>query len=461
MSIDFQHAQYQKRAPQWIKIDNVCDGENVEQYLVKLNPLDTSADNRKRNEQYAERAVFYAIAGQTVAGMVGSIFRKWPTIQAPPELQYVETNTDGAGVSIYQQSQSVCSDVLRKGRAGLLVSFPVTEGQVSRADILSGRVTATTHHIRPEQIINWRAVRDGARVRLALVVIAEQAETIADDGYTVETEVVLRELYLDADGVYQERKWRKIKDKWQAVEFATPTDASGNTWDEIPFTFVGSMNNDSDCDQPPSLGIVNLNVGHYRNSADYEDSVYFAGQPQPWMSGVTVDHLTEMKNAGMYIGGRHLIPVPPGETFGFAQAAGNPMVRQAMLDKLDMMIALGARIMQPGSATKTATQAAGEIESQTSILSLVASNVSEAYTQALVWCARFVGASQDGIEYTLNQEFISTITDPQELQQIVSGFIQGAVPMADYVLYMKRRGLFDDAKPVEEYADDLSRPALE
>jgi len=321
---------------------------------------------------------------------------------------------------------------------------------------MSGRVAATIHAIMPEQIINWRTIRDGSQTKLSLVVIAESDETPAADGYTVDTVNVLRELAL-VGGVYTERMHRKIDGRWVAGEAYSPTDATGSTWDTIPFTFVGAINNDTNADMPPSLGLVNINVGHYRNSADFEDSVYFCGQAQPWMSGVTVDHLKALKDAGVYVGGRNLLAVPDGGKFAFAQAGENPAVRQAMLDKLDMMIALGARLMTPGSATKTATQAASDVEAQTSIISLVASNVSEAYTQAIVWCCLFVGADSSAVEYTISSDFADISTDPQVLQQMVAGFLQGAVPLADYVTYMKRRGLFDDEKPIDDYADGLSR----
>ncbi len=49
-------------------------------------------------------------------------------------------------------------------------------------------------------------------------------------------------------------------------------------WDEIPFTFVGAQNNDPTIDDSPLAALVEINHGHYRNSADYEDSVWFCGR---------------------------------------------------------------------------------------------------------------------------------------------------------------------------------------
>jgi len=60
-----------------------------------------------------------------------------------------------------------------------------------------------------------------------------------------------------------------------------------------------------------------------------------------------------------------------------------------MNDKVDLIIGLGGMFIVPGSAVKTATQSAGEQKVQHSVLSLISSNVSEAYTQALKYVARY------------------------------------------------------------------------
>lgn len=455
MPIDSQHPSYKEKLPIWKKIEDITRKKNVEGYLVYLNPQDKSDENKARNRQYQERAIFYAISGQTTQGMVGSIFRKWPDSNMPDQLKYLQSNADGAGVSIYQQSQGLCDDVTRKGRGGLLVSFPQTEGQVSQSDMVEGRVVATVHRFEPEQIINWRTTRDGSRVKMSLVVIQETTEEPEDsDPYYAESVDVIRELYLE-DGVYWERLWREGDNGWEITAQYMPLDYQGNPWQEIPFIFVGSENNDPSPDLPPMSGIVDLNIGHYRNSADFEDSVWFCGQAQPWMSGISQDHVDLLHKNNMYVGSRNMIGVPEGEQFGFAQAKENPLVKQAMDDKVQMMIALGARMMQVGSATKTASQVMGEREAQTSLLALVASNISEAYTQCLQWVGKYMGVEDPDMHYTLNQDFLAVTADAQMAQTVMKGFLEGTVPLPDYVRWMKRAELFDDERTVDNYADLL------
>lgn len=81
-----------------------------------------------------------------------------------------------------------------------------------------------------------------------------------------------------------------------------PKPKGKDSWDEIPFTFVGAQNNDPTIDDSPLAALVEINHGHFRNSADYEDSVWFCGQVQPYMTGLDEgwrDHL-EKKGVKIY-----------------------------------------------------------------------------------------------------------------------------------------------------------------
>lgn len=465
-TIQAQHPLYAKNIARWEEIEDVTSFENVERFLIELNPQDASEDNKVRNLQYRQRAVFYAIAAQTVQGMVGSMFRKWPTINIPESLEYLKKNADGGGKSIYQSSQRVAGDVLRKGRAGIHVSFPPVDGTVSRADMQSGRMAATIHRYTPEQIINWKTEQDGAQNRLILVVVAELDDVSGND-YAHEPETIYREMVLDYQRdeqgnpasirreIYRERIWRKTESGYQISEEYTPTDSTGSTWDEIPFVFVGSEDNDPEPDFAPMLPITKLNIGHYRNSADLEDSSFFAGQPQPWMSGITADYLDMMKENKMYVGSRNLIGVPEGQQFAFAQASPNTLARQLMIDKVEAMIQLGARLLTVGSATKTATQAEIEGEASTSVMAMVAGNVADAYTLALKWVCRYMGVPDTDVSYEIDTEFVALKATPQEIQQIVAGFIQGAIPMGDYIRYMRKQEVFADDVSDDDYMELL------
>ena len=85
MSIDFQHPLYKKCEDKWQLVDDICDAENLEDHLVKLNPTDNSTAAKERRDQFFKRSVFYAVAGYTSRGLVGKAFQKAPKCEAPPD----------------------------------------------------------------------------------------------------------------------------------------------------------------------------------------------------------------------------------------------------------------------------------------------------------------------------------------------------------------------------------------
>lgn len=460
MAVDFQRPDYASALPIWREIDDLIFGRNLDRFLREFTapdnaPPPTRERARKRTKEYREGAVFYGIAGYTFRGMVGAMFRKDPRFQRPAALDYLERNADGAGNSIYQQAQSLAGDVVSKARAGLFVAFPPTDGGVSRADLAAGRAFATLHAISPEQIINWRVQTIGGETRLALVVFTFSEDEVAPDGFASEPVTKYRHLALE-DGRYVDRVWRETqRGAWEIERETAPTDGSGAAWREIPFIFVGSENNDPSIDPAPMLDICRVNKGHYRNSAELEDSIAIAGQAQPWASGVDDAWMRDMQEQGFQVGSRVLLPLPEGGQFAFASADPNPIVRQAMLDKVDQMIGLGARFIQPGSAAKTATQAESESEIQHSVLSLIAANVSEAYTAALAWAARYMAATGD-VTFEVNRDFGADGANPQELTSLVASWVQGAIPASDMWAWMQSRGLISPDKTIDDIANEIA-----
>lgn len=126
--ITWVRPEHRAASAAWRKYRDFCKGAEAvkaagNKYLPYLDPTDKSTRNRKRNEDYLSRAVFYAIAGNTKIGMLGMAYRKDPTFNGPEKLKYLLDNADGAGTSIYQQSQLVAENVLEVAREGIYVDY--------------------------------------------------------------------------------------------------------------------------------------------------------------------------------------------------------------------------------------------------------------------------------------------------------------------------------------------------
>ncbi|MES2563750.1 MAG: DUF4055 domain-containing protein, partial [Pseudomonadota bacterium] len=444
---------------------DVCHGDQAlrnDEYLPKLNKSDTSDGNVERNIAYRMRAVLLSATGFTLAGMLGLAFRRDPTFELPSALEYVLEDVDGAAVNIYQQSQATLRAVIQIGRHGLYVDF---SSELKRP-IIKGYYA--------EDVINWRYSLIGGKTVLTLLVLHEKAEIVT--GYATEIVDQWRELAIE-NGVCICRIWRKNKDG--KLEIVPIEDAkgvmqpeitlrsSGAELDFIPFAFAGSQNNDAHIDEVPLYGLAQVNIAHFRNSADYEDSVFFVGQAQPWISGLDNEWRDFLQaSPGLYVGSRSTVLLPEKGAYGFAQPLPNTLVKEAMDQKEAQMVALGARLINKDQqSSKTATQAEGEREASTSILATCCANVSDAYRLALTWCARYLDLNE-APQYKINQDFASVSNDPAMITALVTAWQQGIIGKADARAFLRRQGTVATERTDEDIdadllADPFIDPALE
>lgn len=458
-TVDYTRREYDAARSRWRLVRDVCKGSEAikycgDEYLPRPNAQDDSEQNKARFESYLARAVFYNATGRTKNSLVGAVFRTWPTLNVPAALEYVATDIDGQGVSVYQQSQSVIGHLLETGRHGLLVDYPSVEaGTVSMADRAARGIRATVTSYVAEAIINWRTRLVGGQHLLSLVVLHETYDTDTDDGFGMETKDQYRVLKLDEAGLYVQELWRN-EGGWAPVEVKQPTDGRGARWSVIPFQFLGSENNDSRIDDSPLYDMAEINIGHYRNSADYEDAAFLLGQPQLVMAGVDEHWYRMLQDEGIYFGSRAPIPLPVNASATLLQTAPNTMIKEAMDAKEDQMVALGARLIERGSATKTATQASADSAAEHSVLSLLVSNVSEGYSQVLQWIGLFENATGEAI-YKLNQDFTQITLDATILTGLFNAVQGGQLPQADFWQYLRDRGVIDPEKTDEQIRDEL------
>ncbi|NLA68309.1 MAG: DUF4055 domain-containing protein [Gammaproteobacteria bacterium] len=455
MSVDFVRPEVRAKQAAWKLVrDAVAGSEAVKggDYIIPVNPHDESDENRLRNEQRVKRAYYFNATGRTLPTMVGIAFGKWPEVKLPG-LDYLLRDADGSGVGLVNQAQAVVSDVLQTGRAGLLVDYP-SGGRgltVAQAEMAGFRPTVQLYPA--EQIINWRSEKVGARNVLTLVVLREGYEDWGE--FTLETRTQYRVLRL-IRGRYVQQVYREnpTTGTWEPYQTFAPTDGRSQPFREIPFTFVGATNNDASPDQPPLYDLADLNIAHLRNSADHEESLFFAGQAQVWLTGehINEEQIALMQKEGMYVGSRSIGIAPGGVTMLQAQPVS--ALSEEMKHKVELMAQLGARLIAPGQATRTATEAASDDKTSNSVLSIVCDNVSDAYRAALRWVAQFANAGGE-TDFTISTEFSGVQFDAQQMAQALAAVQSGKLPEADFWSYCRAIGLIAADKTDDEIRDEL------
>lgn len=204
------------------------------------------------------------------------------------------------------------------------------------------------------------------------------------------------------------------------------------------------------------LGLAKINLGHYRNSADYEDSVFFCGQVQPYLGGLDTTWRDHLEKTGVIVGSRSPVMLPKDGFFGYAQAQPNMLAKEAMDSKRDYMVALGAQLVSADSKVKTVIQSVGEQNAQTSILSICCSNVSDAFSKALMWCAEYLGLDTADISFEINKDLVNHIADSAMIREIVSAWQSSAIRKSDLVRSLQKYDVIDPADDIEVVVDELN-----
>lgn len=426
----YTRPEYDLALPKWTRVRAAAEGQDsikaIPNILPKLNENDCSPENKIRNQQYLERAVYFNATGRTLEGLIGLAFSRDPDIDVG-DLKYLFDDANGQGVSIYHAAQKSLSGVLQTARHGLLTDY--TNGRPS----ISGYPA--------ESIINWRTVRKDGKSHLSLLVLREVDEV---DLGSFKLEYIERyRVYRLINGevnlqLFKRRLNGTIEDEGN-VELALPSSIRSKLT-EIPFAFIGSEDNSTAIQRPPLRGLAEMNIAHFRDSADYQDSVFWCGQAQPWISGLDESWRDSILEKGLYVGSRSPIPLPVGGAMGYAQPNPNTLAKEAMDGKEELMVALGARVIERvGMTSKTATQAAGDIATGTSVLGLCCANVSEAMTRAIAWCGLFHKAKiLSSAKFRLTQDFTELTMDAGKVDSLVRAWQAGAFGGTDLRNYLRR-----------------------
>lgn len=451
-NVAHQAIAYQAMYPLWQKVRDCVAGTEVvkakgEKYLPA--PVTNDGDDPKkvkdRYNAYRTRALFYNATARTLRGMVGEVMRQDPVADLPEPLVELLPNLDGYGRSDIQLAKEALSYALQFGRGGLLVDFPnrevkaedgtVSRATVTKADEASGEARPRMLIYPPDSIVNWRLRSYGALSLLCLVVIKED-NLEADDGFEEVFNEQYRVLRLTTDRRYSVEIWRQPNkgSSFQLAEGPYFPVADGKPFNEIPFTFFGSEDNGDKPNLPPLADLADVNLAHYRNSAEYEDSVAIVGQPTLFICGMTKEWAQDVLKGKVRFGSRSVVPLEAGSTVEMVQAEPNMIAKEAMTDKIDLMKSLGAQLVNEKTAQKTATEANQDGAAGTSVLGTCSCNTGDAMTRGFKWMAMFMGLdpnvggkAEEGEEtrtltYELNKDFDISRMTPEEQGAIIASW---------------------------------------
>lgn len=465
MSVQNTHKQFDEARWKWRRCRDVIAGKDAiiqsgrsrERYVGSLfDPVYTTdlylprLANQSDQEyfSYTERAAFFNATSRTLDAMTGLIFAKDPLYKLPPAIERFEDDVTLTGTNLREFAEQVVEQQIAVGRVGILVDYPegIPSG-LSVAEVERLNVRPFLRWYRAENIINWRTTAIGGREVLTMVVLMETIYKPTDE-FTVTEVTHYRVLTLEPEG-YRVRVFDENDD---VISDIYPRRAGG-ALRYIPFTMLGAASCDPEVQKPPLLDLVDANLAHYRNSADYEHGLHFTGLPTPYVSGVQL-----AEGQALALGSTSAWVFPdPAASAGFLEFKGEGLkaVREAMKDKEHRMAVLGARMLADDKKT---AEAFGTVELKTagerSALASVARAASDALVRSLNWMAEWVGAAPE-TEFALNTDFGAMRMQPQMLTAIVGAYQTGAIPMSVMFENLKKGEIVRPDMEFEEYEAQL------
>ncbi len=457
MPVDTTNPDYDLYKDVWIKTRDAVRGSvAVKDKKAQYLPVPDAETNARgidsvRYRQYLNRAVFTNFTGRTKNALVGAAFRKEPIIELPDGLDYLIEDATGDGLSLEQLSKDELSNLLETGRTMLLVDYPTADEGLSQEEVSILDLRASIVPYTAEAVINWKTSVIAGRTMLTLVVMSEPYLENSDE-FNHESKTQYRVLRLDDQG-YSQQLYR---DNEPYTEMVYPRKADGSTFDYIPVVFVGSQNNDATVDDAPLSDIADVNMAHYRNSADYEESCFITGQPTLFIThSLTQEQWKEYNPEGIKIGSRagHVL----GETgsANLLQANPNNLVMEAMNAKEQQMVAIGARIITDRGNNETAEGARIRFASENSVLGDIVGNLSAAIKTCIYWCGEYMGVDTDDCVFKINREFYDKTVDPQTIMSLVTLLDRQIVSSQDIFDRLKSGGLIDADRTLDDVRDEL------
>ena len=439
VGVQTQHPEYTAMLKTWKRCNDAADGEKQihegkTAYLPMLKKELTADYNKRRN-----RTPWFNATARTIAGLKGMVFRKEPQVETAASITESLNDIDMAGSPLDVFAQNLVINVLRTGRAGILVDFPQNETDEDMSEAQAAELGLRPMIVKypAVSIINWKVERVFNVMKTTLVVLAEVATLDGTDEYEHKTEKRYRVLDLKQTLANKGTKDESIVLAYRQRVFTS--DNKGNDtqigsdifpemnnqlMDEIPFFFVSPDDIGASVSKPPLLDLIDMNVHHYAVSSDYEHGCHLSGLATLFLFGYTVDD----SNPEIRIGGAAANAVPDAEAHAeYLEVTGDFGALRANLNaKKSEMAVLGARLLEGEKeaveSDKTLRQRSLGEQSQLAAMTEIISMV---LTAALQVFSDWSGA-EGKVSYKLNKDFMPEGMSPEDLTAKVEAWQAGA-----------------------------------
>lgn len=470
MAINAKHPSYKDREAEWIIVDDCYEGQSAikkkgteylppTQAMIEDGMTSSSQLGYKNYQGYLMRAVFPNEVRDSVEAVVGLMHRKGPkTIELPKVLDPMRERATVDGEDLATLMRRTNEQQWAKGRLGLLLEVPTGKGPADSLPFF------TVYEART--IINWAVSSSNQGVKkLELVVLDETGPKQKPDLEWEDAEryrVLATIGHLRRLGVWTENSLvssgaRGVTDATYVVAVAdsksralaslewTAPHIAGKPLDEIPFTFVNTLDTNPSPAKPPLLGLAEKCLTIYRGEADYRQHLFLQGQDTLVVIGGEeevqdgpVTHAPGTKPQRLGTGAKIELPggVQADAKFIGVNGQGLSEQRTALENDYKDAKAMGMRLLSAGDDQTVESGEALKVRvaARTASAVGVAKASAAALTQLLRLAARWMGTDESQVKLEPNIDFANNQMTGKELLDLQSAKNLGA-PISDETIH--------------------------
>lgn len=412
------HPDYTVNLPIWNQIRDVLNGSRVVKsrgitYLPALG--DQTEDEYNA---YVCRANFVNLSAKVLQSLIGQIIKRPPIYSDSLPQEYIDSITN-KGESVYELLGLVAEELMAFARVGLFV------------DHLAGR--AKIMLFKAEDIVDWDF--DILTSTLIYVVIKEEVR----DGLNYRDKFF--RLYMDG-GVYKVDSYYEDEDNDVVTRIPT---RNGQTLKEIPFIMLSNKGLKFDIERTVFEDITDINLSHYRTSADLEQGRHFVSLPTPVVSGINEGTTLKIGSTIAWV-----LPDKDAKAYYLEfQGQGLKSLEIALGEKQSQIAMFSAKIIETNSKGSEAAETvrlryASEAATLSGMASVIERALNLAVNKVLWW------ASIGEAEITLVKDFLSTKLTAAEITALTNTYLEGTIDRDTFINNLVRGDIVAPARANEE-----------
>lgn len=435
MKVNDTDPRVNRMAEDWALIDALMGGTREMRQAGKRHlPRFELEDERDYQTRLSMATLFPALAN-TIAELTSRAFAEPVELKKDDVPAWIRSEVwpdiNMQGQNGHAWAREWFADALEYGLSHALVEAPVTAGVVrTQAEQKEANARPYVIEISPERILGWKSqggVLTQVRITWSRVEESEFGQA----------KVPQIRVYDNQDGVVSVRTFEEVgevgKKEWVQVGPATVLDLP-----IIPLVTAYTKRDGLLEACPPLLELAQLNRKHWIKQSSNDALIETASIPV--LAVIGVDDTFKLA-----VGAKTAVSLPVGADMKFVEHSGKAIAagRESLADLEAQMKAIGAKLIEPGSGTKTATQAGEEAAQSNSALGDMVESFQDALEQLLYVFALYRGEDKGGtVEMKPN---LDPDHAPVETMGVLGQMVaKGALSKSTWFEEGKRRGMISE-----------------